>query len=67
MKEMDGIETLKALIKQDPHTKVIMVTAIGQESKKEEAKKLGALGYIKKPFKPDDIAEEIDRVLKLKE
>jgi two-component system chemotaxis response regulator CheY len=67
MKEMDGISTLKALIKQDPHAKVIMVTAIGQESKQEEAKKLGALGYIRKPFKPEDINEEIDKVLGLKE
>jgi two-component system chemotaxis response regulator CheY len=66
MREMDGISTLKALLEQDPHAKVIMVTAIGQESKQEETKKLGALGYIRKPFKPEDIAEEIDKVLGLK-
>lgn len=66
MREMDGITTLKALLKQDPNAKVIMVTAIGQESKQEEAKKLGAVGYIRKPFKPEDINEEIDKVLGLK-
>ncbi|OGP49693.1 MAG: two-component system response regulator [Deltaproteobacteria bacterium RBG_13_43_22] len=63
MKGMDGLTTLKALIKQDPQAKVLMVTAIGQESKQEEARKLGASGYIRKPFKPEDVTEEIDRVL----
>lgn len=66
MKEMDGISTLKTLLKQDPHARIIMVSAIGQESKQEEAKKSGALGYIRKPFKPENIAEEIERVLGLK-
>ena len=66
MKDMDGISTLKALLKQDPQAKIIMVTAIGQESKQQEAKTLGALGYIRKPFKPEDIVEEIDKVLRLK-
>jgi two-component system chemotaxis response regulator CheY len=66
MKEMDGISTLKALLKNNPQAKVIMVTAMGQESKQEEAKTLGALGYIRKPFKPENITEEINKVLGLK-
>lgn len=63
MRDLDGISTLKLLLKQDPQAKVIMVTAQGQESKQEEARKIGASGYIRKPFKPEDIASEIDRVL----
>jgi len=63
MKDMDGISTLKALLEKDPHAKIIMVTAVGQESKQIEAKEIGALGYIRKPFKPEDIAAEIDSVL----
>ncbi len=63
MKDLDGISTLKLLLKQDPQAKVIMVTAMGQETKQEEAKKIGAAGYIRKPFKPEDIAAEITRLL----
>lgn len=63
MRDMDGISTLKLLLKKDPHARVIMVTAMGQESKQEEARKYGARGYIRKPFKPEDVAAEIKRVL----
>jgi len=63
MKDLDGISTLKQLLEQDPQAKVIMVTAMGQEIKQEEAKKIGALGYIRKPFKPEDIGSEIARIL----
>jgi two-component system, chemotaxis family, chemotaxis protein CheY len=63
MKDLDGISALKLLLKQDPQAKVIMVTAMGQETKQEEAKKSGASGYIRKPFKPEDIGTEIVRIL----
>ena len=62
MKDLDGISTLKLLLKQDPQAKVIMVTAMGQETKQEEARKIGASGYIRKPFKPEDVAAEIARI-----
>lgn len=64
MKGMDGIEALKAIMAEDPGAKVIMVTALGQEEKQEEARKIGAVGYIRKPFKTEEITEEIERVLK---
>lgn len=62
--DMDGIQTLEAIRKQAPDAKVIMVTALGQETKQEEARKLGAVGYIRKPFKQQQIVEEIERVMK---
>lgn len=65
MKEMDGISALKAIKLEDPGARVIMVTALGQEEKQEEARKLGASGYIRKPFKRDEIASEIKRVMSL--
>jgi len=63
MKGMDGISTLKAIKKEDPEAKVIMVTALGQEEKQAEARKLGASGYIRKPFRQSDITAEVKRVL----
>lgn len=63
MKGMDGIAGLKAIKGEDPKAKVIMITAMGQEEKQEEARKLGASGYIRKPFKQDDISSEIKRAL----
>ena len=63
MTGMDGFAALKAIMKEEPKAKVIMVTAIGNEDKQEEARKLGAAGYIRKPFKQTDIVDEIKRVL----
>jgi len=63
MKGMDGISALKAIIEEDPKAKVILVTAIGQEEKQEEARNLGACGYIRKPFKQTEIVDELKSVL----
>jgi len=63
MKGQDGLWALKAIMEDYPEAKVIMVTALGQEEKQEEARKLGALGYIRKPFKQKQIIDEIEIVL----
>ena len=63
MTGMDGFAALKAIMKEDPKAKVIMVTAVGNEDRQEEAHKIGASGYIRKPFKQTDIIDEIERVL----
>ena len=66
MDEMDGFSALKAIKDLNPKAKVIMVTALGQEEKQTEARELGAVGYIRKPFTMGEISEEIERVLKIK-
>jgi two-component system chemotaxis response regulator CheY len=60
---MDGLSALEAIKKESSETKVIMVSALGQEEKQKEAYELGALGYIRKPFKQTEIVDEIRRVL----
>lgn len=64
MGEMDGISTLKEIMKKDPSAKVVMLTAVGTESTQEEARKLGASGYVRKPFRQEDVVREIDRIIK---
>ena len=63
MEGMDGLTALKAIKKDVPEAKAIMVSALGQEEKQKEAYRLGALGYIRKPFKQTEIVDEIRRVL----
>jgi two-component system, chemotaxis family, chemotaxis protein CheY len=63
MKELDGLKGLKSIMEYDPDAKVIMVTALGQEEKQEEARKLGASGYMRKPFKQSEIIDEVAKVL----
>ena len=63
MGDIDGISTLKTIMQKDPEAKVIMVSAVGTEEKREAARKLGALGYITKPFREEDITRAIETVL----
>ena len=63
MNGMDGISTLKAIREADPEAKAIMVSALGQEGKQKEAQELGAVGYIRKPFKQEEIINQVNRVL----
>lgn len=60
MPEKDGLEVVKVIGKK---AKVIMVSAVGQESIIADAKSFGAKGYIVKPFEKDVVLAEIKRVL----
>jgi two-component system chemotaxis response regulator CheY len=62
MEGMDGIAALRELRKKYPDAKVIMVTALGQEQFQEDARKLGAVGYIRKPFKMQEVVQELKKV-----
>jgi len=48
--EKEGIRLLETIMKTKPATKVIMITAIGQDLVMEECRKLGCKDYITKPF-----------------
>lgn len=65
MPEMNGIEALAAIMGSDPAAKVIMCSAMGQESMVMEAIKLGALDFIVKPFKQERIVQTVGKVLPL--
>lgn len=64
MPRVDGIDALKQIKEIDAGARVIMISAIGQESVIKEAMQLGANGYIIKPFQPKDVCETIERTLK---
>ena len=56
-------DALAEIIAIDPNAKVLMCSALGQESKVIEALKLGAKNFLVKPFKPDQLLEAVDKVL----
>lgn len=63
MPKANGVQALRAILKTDPLAKVIMVSSVKEESLVNQAKGLGALGYIKKPFNNIEVAEMITRVI----
>lgn len=61
MPKMDGLQLLRAL-KEVPEWRsipVVMITTEGGEAKVAEAVRLGATGYVRKPFTADQIKEKL--------
>ncbi|MBX5440788.1 MAG: response regulator [Solirubrobacteraceae bacterium] len=63
MPEKDGLAALKEIISIDPSAKVIMCSALGQESKVLESIKLGAKDFVVKPFQPDRVLDAVAKAL----
>jgi two-component system, chemotaxis family, chemotaxis protein CheY len=62
MPKKSGIEALNEITLLDKSAKVVMCTAMGQESLVDEAKRAGAKGYIIKPFDPERVKIVIRKV-----
>lgn len=63
MPEKDGLAALKEIIAIDPNAKVVMCSALGQESKVLEAVKSGAKDFVVKPFQPDRVLSAINKAV----
>ena len=63
MHEKDGLAALKEIIALDPAARVIMCSALGQESKVLESIKAGAKDFVVKPFQPDRVIEAVGKAL----
>lgn len=61
--DMIGIDILKVLKEQGLESKIVMVSAVGQQSVIEEGLELGASDYIVKPFSPEEIIEVVNKVV----
>ena len=63
MPEKDGLSALADIMAADPSARVVMCSALGQESKVLEAIKLGAKDFVVKPFQPDRVIEAVGKAL----
>lgn len=64
MPGMDGIQFLKEIKGEEIETKVILITGYGSVETAVETLKLGAIDYLRKPFKPEEIIEIVENVFK---
>lgn len=63
MPDMDGIEAVKEIKSFDPAAKVIMCSAMGQQTMVMDAIRAGAKDFIVKPFQADRVIDAIRKVL----
>src|SRR5690606_27996797 len=57
MPDMDGITALKGIKEIDPSAKVVMCSAMGQQSMVMDAIKSGAIDFIVKPFDSERVIQ----------
>lgn len=63
MPDMDGIEAVKQIRAFAPEAKIIMCSAMGQQSMVMDAIRAGAKDFIVKPFQADRVLEAVKKVL----
>jgi two-component system chemotaxis response regulator CheY len=63
MPNMDGLSTLKELLKIDSDARVAMVTAMGQQSMVMAALKTGARDFVVKPFDADRVLAAVKKII----
>ena len=63
MPELDGLEALVEILAFNPLAKVIMCSAVAHESMVLKALKLGAVDFVAKPFRPDELVRTVLKYL----
>lgn len=63
MPKIHGLDVLQEIKNKFPHVKIIMVTGYKSVETAAEASRLGACGYIVKPFKSQEILETVKKNL----
>jgi two-component system chemotaxis response regulator CheY len=55
MPEMDGIECIQEMLRIVPGTSILVVSALSDKSTAIQALRLGARGFVAKPFSDDEL------------
>ena len=63
MPELDGLDALTEILVLDPLARVIMCSAVAHESMVLESLKRGALDFVVKPFRPDELLRTVLKYL----
>lgn len=61
MPGVDGMEVLRRVKKEYPRIEVIILTGHGDEKDENEARRLGAFEYLKKPVDIDELTQHIQK------
>lgn len=59
MPNRSGLEALPELLRRSPGARVLVVSSLDAKALVDEARRLGAVGYIAKPFHPAEIAQAV--------
>lgn len=61
LSDISGLQVIKSIREQQPEIMVILITAQGTPQAFSEARRLGVVGILTKPFRPADILQMISK------
>lgn len=63
MPGMDGLEAAQAILEEHPDARIIMVSSLAYDDTFEEAKAIGAKGFIDKSFEKEHLLKAFEEAL----
>ena len=60
---MDGLDTYRAVLKRHPGQKALVVSGFAETERVQETLRLGAAGFIRKPYSVETLAHAVRRAL----
>ncbi len=60
--DMLGLDVLKTIKEEGSQAKVLLISAVGQQSVITQGMKLGAVGYLVKPFTEEDLKKALSEI-----
>lgn len=63
MNEMDGLECMRTILKEDPEAKVVICTSAGDELHSREALSSGAKGFLVKPINASEAVQLAEKLI----
>lgn len=63
MQGMDGLDAARAILKKDPGARIVMVSSLAYEDTFEQAKSIGAKGFVDKPFHKEQLLKVFGEAL----
>ena len=63
MPGLDGLETAQAILEEHGDAKIIMVSSLAYDDTFDEARAIGAKGFVDKPFEKEQLLEALEKIL----
>lgn len=63
MPKMDGLQTVEKMVEMDDDVRILVVSALSDKATLIQAMKLGAYGFLCKPFTDLDLFEAIEELI----
>jgi two-component system chemotaxis response regulator CheY len=63
MPDLNGIDTLRRIREEYPDARVILCTSVGEPGMVDLARRLGAKGYVVKPYQASHLLKAVEKIV----